>query len=64
MTGLKTRILTNGLQGALFTVGWRTIQEFLEKRAKDQEAQAKADLDWRTQSMKPPIPEQEGEKKA
>jgi len=62
--GLKTRILTNGLQGALFTVGWRTIQEFLEKRAKDQEAQAKADLDWRTQSMKPPIPEQEGEKKA
>lgn len=30
--GLKTRILTNGIQGALFTVGWRVIQEFLEKR--------------------------------
>jgi hypothetical protein len=29
--GLKTRILTNGLQGALFTIGWRSISEFLAK---------------------------------
>merc|ERR1712232_914875 len=27
--GLKTRILTNGIQGALFTVGWRAISEAL-----------------------------------
>merc|ERR1712032_300281 len=25
--GLKTRILTNGMQGALFTVGWRAFAE-------------------------------------
>merc|ERR1711953_650165 len=29
--GLKTRILTNGVQGALFTVGWRAISEMLNK---------------------------------
>merc|ERR1712187_277386 len=29
--GLKTRILTNGIQGALFTVGWRAISEMLSK---------------------------------
>jgi len=29
--GLKTRILTNGLQGALFTVGWRAFSEMLSK---------------------------------
>lgn len=29
--GLKTRILTNGIQGALFTIGWRAIAEFLNK---------------------------------
>merc|ERR1719261_486783 len=29
--GLKTRILTNGLQGALFTIGWRAISEYLDK---------------------------------
>jgi len=29
--GLKTRILTNGLQGALFTVGWRAIADILNK---------------------------------
>lgn len=29
--GLKTRILTNGLQGALFTIGWRAISEWLNK---------------------------------
>jgi hypothetical protein len=29
--GLKTRILTNGLQGALFTIGWRAISEYLNK---------------------------------
>merc|ERR1719499_686968 len=29
--GLKTRILTNGVQGALFTIGWRAIAEFLNK---------------------------------
>lgn len=29
--GLKTRILTNGLQGALFTIGWKAIQEMMEK---------------------------------
>merc|ERR1711988_704280 len=26
--GLGTRILTNGLQGALFTIGWRAISEY------------------------------------
>eukprot|EP00933_Yihiella_yeosuensis_P013126 TRINITY_DN12307_c0_g2_i1.p1 TRINITY_DN12307_c0_g2~~TRINITY_DN12307_c0_g2_i1.p1 ORF type:complete len:305 (+),score=78.42 TRINITY_DN12307_c0_g2_i1:81-917(+) len=30
--GLKTRILTNGLQGALFTVGWRAISEIIDKK--------------------------------
>merc|ERR1712039_459800 len=29
--GLKTRILTNGIQGALITVGWRAIAEYLNK---------------------------------
>jgi len=29
--GLKTRILTNGIQGALFTIGWRAIAEYLNK---------------------------------
>jgi len=29
--GLKTRILTNGLQGALFTIGWRAISEMMNK---------------------------------
>lgn len=29
--GLKTRILTNGVQGALFTIGWRAIAEMLNK---------------------------------
>jgi len=29
--GLKTRILTNGVQGALFTIGWKAISEMLEK---------------------------------
>lgn len=29
--GLKTRILTNGIQGALFTVGWKAIAEMLNK---------------------------------
>merc|ERR1712004_512224 len=29
--GLKTRILTNGLQGALFTIGWKAISEYLNK---------------------------------
>merc|ERR1712203_885270 len=29
--GLKTRILTNGVQGALFTIGWRAISEMLNK---------------------------------
>merc|ERR550537_256988 len=29
--GLKTRILTNGVQGALFTIGWRAISEYLNK---------------------------------
>eukprot|EP00919_Chromeraceae_sp_WS-2016_P036914 GHVR01087656.1.p1 GENE.GHVR01087656.1~~GHVR01087656.1.p1 ORF type:complete len:208 (+),score=47.93 GHVR01087656.1:427-1050(+) len=32
--GLKTRILVNGLQGMVFSVGWRTIQEELDKRYK------------------------------
>lgn len=32
--GLKTRIATNGLQGMIFSVGWRAIQEELDKRAK------------------------------
>lgn len=31
--GLKTRIATNGLQGMIFSVGWRAIQEQLDKRA-------------------------------
>merc|ERR1740121_1380662 len=30
--GLKTRILTNGIQGALFTIGWRAISEMLNKK--------------------------------
>jgi hypothetical protein len=29
--GLKTRILTNGLQGALFTIGWRAFSEMMNK---------------------------------
>lgn len=29
--GLKTRIITNGLQGALFNVGLRTIQDMMKK---------------------------------
>merc|ERR1719359_291731 len=29
--GLKTRIMTNGVQGALFTIGWRAISEQLAK---------------------------------
>merc|ERR1712226_1147754 len=33
--GLKTRILTNGLQGALFTIGWKAISELIDNyRAK------------------------------
>lgn len=30
--GLKTRILTNGIQGALFTIGWKAITEFMNKQ--------------------------------
>merc|ERR1719401_3393387 len=30
--GLSTRICTNGVQGALFTVGWRAISEMLNKK--------------------------------
>jgi hypothetical protein len=29
--GLKTRILTNGVQGALFTIGWKAFAEMLNK---------------------------------
>merc|ERR1719191_1720483 len=29
--GLGTRILTNGVQGALFTIGWKAIAEMLNK---------------------------------
>merc|ERR1712060_635921 len=29
--GLSTRILTNGIQGALFTVGWKAIAEMMNK---------------------------------
>jgi hypothetical protein len=29
--GLGTRILTNGVQGALFTIGWRAISEMMAK---------------------------------
>lgn len=29
--GLKTRIMTNGVQGALFTIGWKTISEIINK---------------------------------
>merc|ERR1712203_10325 len=32
--GLKTRILTNGIQGALFTIGWKAIAEFMNKQQK------------------------------
>ena len=32
--GLKTRILTNGVQGALFTIGWKAIAEILNKEKK------------------------------
>lgn len=31
--GLKTRIATNGMQGMIFSVGWRAIQEELDRRA-------------------------------
>jgi hypothetical protein len=30
--GLKTRIITNGVQGALFTIGWRAISEMLSNK--------------------------------
>lgn len=30
--GLKTRILTNGLQGVVFTIGWRSISDLLEAK--------------------------------
>jgi hypothetical protein len=30
--GLKTRIATNGVQGALFTIGWRAFSEMLAKQ--------------------------------
>eukprot|EP01066_Platyproteum_vivax_P010719 Platyproteum_vivax@DN4832_c0_g1_i1.p1 len=30
--GLKTRIMTNGLQGMLFSVGWKAIQDYLSKK--------------------------------
>jgi hypothetical protein len=30
--GLKTRIITNGVQGALFTIGWRAFSEMLAQR--------------------------------
>ena len=36
--GLKTRIATNGLQGMIFSVGWRAIQEELDRRAAAKEA--------------------------
>jgi len=29
--GLKTRIITNGIQGAMFTIGWKAISEYLNK---------------------------------
>lgn len=29
--GLKTRIITNGVQGALFTIGWKAFAEFFAK---------------------------------
>merc|ERR1712137_1254689 len=29
--GLSTRIMTNGVQGALFTIGWKAIAEFMNK---------------------------------
>jgi len=31
--GLKTRILTNGLQGLLFSVLWKGFEDILNKRA-------------------------------
>lgn len=31
--GLKTRILANGIQGAMFTIMWRSFSEMLEKRS-------------------------------
>merc|ERR1712139_542832 len=31
--GLKTRILTNGIQGALFTVLWKAFAEMIDKRS-------------------------------
>ncbi|KAF4653373.1 hypothetical protein FOZ61_009019 [Perkinsus olseni] len=32
--GLKTRIITNGMQGMFFSVAWKAIQERLDRRAK------------------------------
>uniref|UniRef100_A0A0G4FKN0 Mitochondrial carrier protein n=1 Tax=Chromera velia CCMP2878 TaxID=1169474 RepID=A0A0G4FKN0_9ALVE len=40
--GLGTRILTNGLQGIVFSVGWKAIQEQLNKRAEAAEAKKAA----------------------
>jgi len=28
--GLKTRIITNGMQGMLFSVGWKAIQDLMK----------------------------------
>eukprot|EP01067_Filipodium_phascolosomae_P008909 Filipodium_phascolosomae@DN782_c0_g1_i1.p1 len=38
--GLKTRILTNGMQGMVFSVGWKAIQDILNKRADAKKAAA------------------------
>jgi len=31
--GLKTRILANGIQGAMFTILWRAFADMLEKQS-------------------------------
>jgi Mitochondrial carrier protein len=36
--GLKTRIITNGAQGALFSVAWKAIQNYLDTRAANKSA--------------------------
>lgn len=40
--GLRTKILANAVQGIMFSVLWRMGQDYMAKREKDKEAEAKA----------------------
>ena len=39
--GLKTRILSNGVQGMMFTVLWKYMEEQFNKRREEREAREK-----------------------